>query len=128
MQSTTVRIGTSVCNIQSITSSIIKCITSSSTAGNYTLSINSNNVAFPSKYFLYTALSTPTVSQISPTSGSSGQLITITGSGFGFATSNPINPIKIFNYQKNLDLIKIYIFRCSKRFNRFCFMCCSNNL
>ena len=83
---------------------MIKCITSSNTAGNYTLSINSNNVAFPSKYFLYTSVSTPTVTQISPTSGSSGQSITITGSGFGTVSSNPFKSYKYLFISKNIKL------------------------
>ena len=87
IQNTTVKIGTKFCVIQFVTSSQIQCITSANSAGSYQVSIYSNNVGFPSQTFGYSALLTPTVTQITPISGLSGQLLIITGSGFGNSSS-----------------------------------------
>ena len=87
IQNTVVKIGASYCSIQSVTSSKIKCITSANSAGSYQVSINSNNVDFPSQTFMYTTALTPTVTSVNPTSGLSGQLVIISGSGFGNSLS-----------------------------------------
>jgi hypothetical protein len=83
MQNTTVKIGNNECVIQSLTQSKITCIIPSNSAGNYSVAIKSNGVNFPSVSFFYTSSLTPMITQLSPISGLSNQLLTITGSGFG---------------------------------------------
>ena len=87
---TTVKIGNSVCVIQSVTLSQITCNTSSNSVGNYSVSIKSNNVDFPSPSFFYDLSLTPNISNISPISGLSNQTLTITGTVFGSSTSKII--------------------------------------
>lgn len=82
--------GTSLCKIVSLTINQVTCLTSSHTSGtNLNFQISSKNTQFTTNSFLYeysTALS-PTITSLSPTSGSAGTL-TISGSGFGTDSSN----------------------------------------
>jgi hypothetical protein len=50
------------------------------------MSLISNGITFPGSSFFYSTALTPTVSQISPTSGTFNQEVIINGSGFGNST------------------------------------------
>ena len=103
-ENTKVSIGNSICDIQSVTSSNIVCVTPNlGKEGNQIISIISNNINFsPSKSLAYTLFSTPSVTKITPTSGVFGKLITINGFGFGNSKSN----------NKNLKFLKLRVYFC----------------
>lgn len=91
IENSQVKIGAKNCTIQSITLSKIICVTPSQDAvGNYTVSVTSNNFIFPQTYFTYNQLATPNVSNIMPTAGVSGTLVTVNGNGFGNSNGNYI--------------------------------------
>ena len=87
IQDTQVLIGSKNCTLLSVSSTQITCVTASQGIGNYTVNIASNRVTFPSNFFSYNQLATPNLTSITPTSGSSDQLISINGFGFGNSTS-----------------------------------------
>ena len=87
ISNTQIKIGTKYSTIQSVTASQIVFTVPSNSAGNYSMSIISNNITFPASSFIYSNLLTPSVTQITPTSGTSGQTVILTGSGFGNSTS-----------------------------------------
>ncbi len=83
---TQIRIGSKYCIIQSVSASQIVFTVPSNSAGNYSMSLISNGITFPGSSFFYSTALTPTVSQISPTSGTFNQEVIINGSGFGNST------------------------------------------
>jgi hypothetical protein len=84
---TQVKIGAKFCSISSVSSSEIICLTPSYSAGNYSVSITSNSISFPSTSFIYNSSLTPNITQVSPSFGNSNQLVNIYGSGFGKSIS-----------------------------------------
>ncbi len=83
--SVSVTVGASSCSVVSTSPNQIQC-TAPTQGGNTspaTVSITSNSINFPSTLSVaYSSGITPTISSISPTSGSASQLLTITGSNF----------------------------------------------
>ena len=80
-----VLVGTSTCTITQLTTGQIQCVVPAqgSASSPATIRVVSNSVIFPGSFtFTYSSGSTPTISSISPTSGTSGQTLTISGSNF----------------------------------------------
>ena len=87
---TTVQIDGNECDIISTTLTVIKCSTPAG-AGSTTITVESNGVTYQSTLtFTYDMASTPTVTNISPSSGKAGDTITITGTMFSSTQSNDI--------------------------------------
>ena len=91
--STSVTIGQVPCVITDISTSVISCITGSQSEGSYSVTVRSAGETFPVKTFATNAVSTPEVSSVTPTTGKSGDTITLQGSGF--ATDPSQNHVKI---------------------------------
>ena len=108
---TKVKIGTKFCTITSVSSSQITCITPLYSAGNFSVSITSNNISFPSTSFIYNSSLTPNVTQISPSSGNFNQLVNIYGSGFGKSISKISKLTKLNNINQTvlLDGVNVFI-------------------
>ncbi|XP_072027284.1 LOW QUALITY PROTEIN: fibrocystin-L-like [Amphiura filiformis] len=79
---TAIDIGGSECIIQSINISQIVCNTTSHSAGTVTLVVTSGEIDYPAETYDYANGDTPSVTSVSPTSGVSGDNITISGTGF----------------------------------------------
>ncbi|CAF0745209.1 unnamed protein product [Adineta steineri] len=80
-----ITVGSSPCTIVSTTPGQVQCVVppKGSNASPATINIVSNGITFPtSNTFTYSAASTPTISSISPSSGTVGQALTISGSNF----------------------------------------------
>ncbi|CAF4567828.1 unnamed protein product, partial [Rotaria magnacalcarata] len=80
-----VNVGSSSCAIVQVTQNQIQCIAPArgSNGSPAVISVISNGVLFPSTLSLtYSTTVTPTISSVSPTSGSASQLLTITGTNF----------------------------------------------
>ena len=74
-----VTIGSSSCTVLSVSVENITCVTPANSAGNETVFVSSNGVAFPTTAFEYSLDSTPTITTISPTSGSGSLTLSVTG-------------------------------------------------
>ncbi len=117
---TQVKIGAKFCSISSVSSSQVICLTPSYSVGNYSVSITSNNISFPSTSFIYNSSLTPNISQVSPSFGNSNQIINIYGSGFGKSISN--------KKLKSLKKIHLnFLFRWSKRVYWYISMYCAKH-
>ncbi|CAF3637436.1 unnamed protein product [Rotaria sp. Silwood1] len=80
-----VTIGSSTCSIVQTTPGQVQCIvpTQGSNTSPATIRVISNGVTFPGSFtFTYSSGSTPTITSISPTFGTAGQTLTISGSNF----------------------------------------------
>jgi hypothetical protein len=78
-------VGSSSCSVVSTNANQIQCISSAqgSSTSSAIIHITSNSVSFPTTLSVnYSSTITPIISSISPTSGSTSQLLTITGSNF----------------------------------------------
>ena len=111
--STSVIIGSKQCTISSVSTSQIVCLSPSGTAGASTVLLTTNGIKYPSVQFTYDSALSPSVTSLSPTSGTNGTLVTISGSGFGTAKSL----LSIFN---NFFILIHLFFRRSKRKSRVC--------
>ncbi|KAK7898488.1 hypothetical protein WMY93_019341 [Mugilogobius chulae] len=80
---TNVTVGGKPCIIQSLTPSELQCLSPPNSEGTAEVGILVFTQAYPALNFNYSADFTPVVSSVSPTTGPSGTLITLTGSGFG---------------------------------------------
>uniref|UniRef100_A0A8C4T925 PKHD1 like 1 n=1 Tax=Erpetoichthys calabaricus TaxID=27687 RepID=A0A8C4T925_ERPCA len=80
---TTVTVGGIPCAITNITTSEVKCTTAANNQGNATVNIQVLSIVYPPLYFMYSMDSTPVISSVDPSTGSSGTTISISGSGFG---------------------------------------------
>ena len=77
---TTVSLDGNVCTIQSTSLSQVVCLTPAHAAGTVSISVTSKGVNYPATNYNYSTDSTPTVTSVSPSSGLSGDSITISGS------------------------------------------------
>ncbi|CAF0819146.1 unnamed protein product [Rotaria sp. Silwood1] len=80
-----VTIGSSICSIVQTTPGQVQCIVPAqgSNASPATIHVISNGVTFPGSFtFAYSSVSAPSITSISPTSGTAGQTLTISGSNF----------------------------------------------
>ncbi|XP_028646739.2 fibrocystin-L-like [Erpetoichthys calabaricus] len=80
---TTVTVGGILCAITNITTSEVKCTTAANNQGNANVNIQVLSTVYPPLYFMYSMDSTPVISSVDPSTGSSGTNISISGSGFG---------------------------------------------
>lgn len=95
--SISVIVGTSSCEVTMVTFDAIQCITSASTPGSMTLMVLDDGSAIPPEgdplSFSFTMDATPLVSAITPSNGQTGEVVSLSGEGFG----------------SNADLVKIFI-------------------
>ncbi|XP_012942613.1 fibrocystin-L [Aplysia californica] len=88
--STTVTVGGADCPVTSVNFGRVRCTLPALAAGAATVAIRSNNVDYTSLSLTYSAAATPSVDDVSPTGGRSGDTVTITGTAFTSpAATNP---------------------------------------
>uniref|UniRef100_A0A8D0SJH6 Fibrocystin-L n=1 Tax=Sus scrofa TaxID=9823 RepID=A0A8D0SJH6_PIG len=80
---TTVTVGDKPCQIISVSSSEVYCLTPAGTAGKVSVKISVNTVAYPPLSFTYALEDTPLLRGIVPSTGPPGTEIQITGLNFG---------------------------------------------
>ena len=79
MDDTTVTIGSESCIVTSVSVDNILCITPANAEGSEIVTVTSNGVVFPTTSFEYATGSTPSITTISPSSGSGSMSLIITG-------------------------------------------------
>ncbi|KAI4871505.1 hypothetical protein NFI96_027165, partial [Prochilodus magdalenae] len=80
---TSVMLGSYPCSILQVTPSTVQCLTHSYSESVVLVNIQVAGVKYPQLSFNYSREQTPKITSISPTTGPSGTLITVSGSGFG---------------------------------------------
>ena len=80
---TSVAVGAAACVVTAVTSSSVTCTTPAGAEAAASFVVTSNGVVFPGVEYNYETASTPTVSSVTPDTGSGPQSLTIIGSNFG---------------------------------------------
>ncbi|XP_062842250.1 fibrocystin-L-like [Trichomycterus rosablanca] len=84
---TSVMLGSNPCSIVEISPALVKCLTPANEEKQVQVNIQVFGVKYPQLSFNYTHDKTPNITSVSPATGPSGTLITVTGSGFGSDSS-----------------------------------------
>ncbi|XP_071946022.1 fibrocystin-L-like [Antedon mediterranea] len=85
---TSVVIDGDVCDITFVNISMVTCITNSHSAATTDFLVTSNGENFHTQSFEFTSSATPKITSVSPSSGNSGDSITIRGVNFGSSTAD----------------------------------------
>ncbi|KAG7457780.1 hypothetical protein MATL_G00230750 [Megalops atlanticus] len=80
---TSVTVGGSACSIDWVMPDEVCCLTPAHSAGSVAVQIRVFSVEYPVLTFTYSQAATPVITSVTPQTGSSGSVVTITGSGFG---------------------------------------------
>ncbi|XP_066572050.1 PKHD1 like 1, tandem duplicate 1 isoform X2 [Amia ocellicauda] len=80
---TSVTVGGSPCQAVFVTPSEVQCITPAHSEGTAEVKIQVLSISYPTLNYIYAWSYTPNITAVSPGTGSSGTVITLTGSGFG---------------------------------------------
>ncbi|XP_071946075.1 fibrocystin-L-like [Antedon mediterranea] len=110
--STSVRFDNKNCVVQSVNVSTIVCITENHSAGTIDFTVTSNDVQFPVQVDGYTYDNdyTPKITAVAPSSGASGDTITITGTLFGTNAANVV--VKIGNEECDVNSVTATEIQC----------------
>ena len=88
VDSTVVTVADRACVVSSVTIDTIECSTGAAPAGQASLVVTSGGSSYDSTTFTYTAEATPSVTSVSPTSGSTSTSVTIVGTKFTTVTGD----------------------------------------
>ena len=83
IEDTSVDVGGEACVVTAVTASTVTCVTPAGADGSAEFVVTSNGVVFPAVSYTYSAASTPTITSVSPSTGTGAQSLTISGSNFG---------------------------------------------
>ena len=85
---TVVTIDNIECVLESVSLSEVQCYSPPHDAGSFDLQVTSAGTQYPSVTYTYSAAATPTINNLTPTTGFVGTSIVITGTGFSDTTSD----------------------------------------